>query len=265
MRVSLVQLNPQEDLKSALQQAEDQVRRAAEGGTDLILLPEYFAFMASDPAVHKASGQWFPEIDARMSALAREVGVVVHVGSVVELRGTETYNTGTAYGPDGSQLARYSKIHLFDVTLPNGTSFKESSVVSPGCDVVTYRVKDWTVGCTICYDVRFPTLYRRLRDKGAELILVPAAFTLATGKDHWEVLLRARAIDTGCYVAAAGHIGTYGNGTRASWGHSLVADPWGQVITQCSERIGFATAVIDKDYLHQVRETLPVHRHHVLD
>lgn len=265
MRVSIIQNNPQENLRQALQQAEILVRRAAEVGSDLIVLPEYFAYMASDLSLLKSSEQWFDEIDGRMSALAKEIGVVVHAGSMLEPRDNGTYNTGIAYGADGKHLAKYSKIHMFDAELPNGVVIQESSIVTRGSETATYQVNGWTIGCSICYDVRFPTLYRRLRNQGAELILVPAAFTLATGKDHWEVLLRARAIETGCYVAAAAQVGTHGGGTRACWGHSLVADPWGSVIAQCSDQVGFANVALDKAYLEQVRSRLPVHQHHFLD
>ncbi|MDP3519412.1 MAG: carbon-nitrogen hydrolase family protein [Hydrogenophaga sp.] len=265
MRVSVIQNNPQDKLKDNLAEVVQLVRRAAAGGAELIALPEYYAFMGSDPVAHRDSGRWFAEIDGEMANLARELGVVVHAGSLVEARDDQTFNTTVVYGIDGQRLARYSKIHLFDVELPNGVVYKESDIISRGSDVVTYRVGDWTVGCTICYDIRFPTLYRRLVDQGCDLIMVPAAFTLATGKDHWEVLLRARAIETGCYVAAPAQIFSHAGGARTCYGHSLIADPWGHVVAKASDRVGIASTDIDLSFIRQVRAQLPVHRHHVLD
>lgn len=265
MRVTLIQNNPQDDLEGALKQIEPLVRQAADAGTDLVILPEYFAYMGNDAAAHKASGRWFADIDGRMSNLARSAGVALHAGSIMEQRGEDTFNTAVVYDARGDHLARYSKIHLFDVELPGGVVYKESAIVRRGDEVVTYKVNGWTVGCTICYDMRFPTLYRKLRAQGAELIVAPSAFAMATGKDHWEVLLRSRAIETGCYVAAPAQVGTHAKGARACYGHSLVADPWGLVVAKCSDRVGFTTTTLNKEYMAQVRTQLPVHQHHVLD
>lgn len=264
MRVSLIQNNPQDDLGQSLKVVRELVMRAAEAGTDLVVLPEYFAFMGNDPVSHRDSGRHFTEITEMLSELARSAGVPIHAGSLVEADGERAYNSTIVYGADGSRLASYRKIHLFDVVLPNGTAYRESDVVSPGSDIVTYKVGDWTIGCSICYDVRFPELYRALRERGADLIMVPAAFTLATGKDHWEVLLRARAIETGCYVAAPGQIFSFANGARVNYGHSLVSDPWGHVIAKASDRVGIVTATLDRAYLAQVRAQIPVHQHHRL-
>lgn len=264
MRVSLIQNNPQEDLEQSLKAVRELVMRAVDAGADLVVLPEYYAFMGNDPARHRASGRHFAEIDQMTAELARSAQTPIHAGSLIEADGEKAFNTTVVYAADGSRIAKYRKIHLFDVVLPNGTAYRESDVVSPGSEVVTYRVGDWTVGCSICYDVRFPELYRALRDRGADLLMVPAAFTLATGKDHWEVLLRARAIETGCYVAAPGQIFSFANGMRSNYGHSLVADPWGHVIAKASDRIGFVTATLDKAYLSQVRAQVPTHEHHRL-
>ncbi|GAB3761604.1 carbon-nitrogen hydrolase family protein [Ramlibacter monticola] len=264
MRVSLVQNNPQEDLGKSLNTVRELVQRAVDAGTDLVVLPEYYAFMGSDPVRHRDSGRYFGEIDQMMAALARETATTIHAGSLVEADGDKAFNTTVVYGADGSRIARYRKIHLFDIVLPNGTAYRESDVVAPGSEVVTYKVGDWTIGCSICYDLRFPELFRALRDRGADLLIVPAAFTLATGKDHWEVLLRARAIETGCYVAAPGQIFSFANGTRSNYGHSLVADPWGHVVAKASDTVGIVTATLDKAYLSQVRAQVPTHQHHRL-
>ena len=149
--------------------------------------------------------------------------------------------------------------------VPGGAVYRESDVLQRGDGIVIYQVGDVTVGCTICYDLRFPTLYRRLRDAGARVIVVPSAFTQQTGMAHWHVLLRARAIETGCYVVAAAQWGSYGSGGRASYGHSVVVDPWGVVVAEASDGDRWITATIDLDLIDEVRAKAPVHQHHVLD
>jgi nitrilase len=186
--------------------------------------------------------------------------VFVHLGSLIELRGSERFNTSVIYGPDGREVARYSKIHLFDVELPDGTLYRESEAISPGDRAVVFECEGLTFGLSICYDLRFPELFRHLADLGAQVLLVPAAFTVPTGISHWEPLLRARAIENGCYVAAAGQWGPSAVG-RPCYGHSLVVDPWGTVVAQCSEAVGFVTAEVHEDYLRSVRNRMPVLRH----
>jgi deaminated glutathione amidase len=152
------------------------------------------------------------------------------------------------------------------VVTPDGREYRESAVVGRGREVVTYAAEGVRVGCSICYDLRFGELYRRLAADGAQLLAVPAAFTLQTGKDHWEVLLRARAIETQCFVLAAAQVGAFpaGRDTRHNWGHSMIVDPWGKVLAQMPERPGFATARLDLEYLDRVRGMLPVGQHRVL-
>jgi nitrilase len=199
---------------------------------------------------------------------AREHGIYLHGGSFFEAvqDSDKIYNTTVAFGPDGRELARYRKIHLFDITAPDGREYRESAVVGRGQEIVLYDAGELRVGCSICYDVRFGELYRALAARGAELITVPAAFTLQTGKDHWEVLLRARAIETQCYVLAAAQWGPYrqGEDVRYSYGHAMIVDPWGQVIAQVADGVGFATARLDRERLRSVRRAVPVAEHRVL-
>jgi nitrilase len=199
-----------------------------------------------------------------MSSLAKELGVTIHAGSIVEKHGNSFFNTTIVFGPDGSDIARYRKIHLFDVDVPGGASYRESDSVARGDSITTYKAGNVTVGCGICYDLRFPELFRALSDQGAEIIVLPAAFTLMTGKDHWEVLLRARAIETQCYIVAPAQIFSHGAG-KACFGHSMIIDPWGQVIAMVPDEVGVATATIDLKRLASVRSKLPVARHHVLN
>ncbi|MGQ3293457.1 MAG: carbon-nitrogen hydrolase family protein, partial [Shinella sp.] len=212
------------------------------------------------------SGESFPDGPTyqRFAALAKELGVTLHCGSMVEKSGNNHYNATVVFGPEGKEIAKYRKIHLFDVDTPGGVSYRESDTIGRGEDVVTYKVGDTTVGCAICYDIRFPELFRALRDKGADVIVLPAAFTLMTGKDHWEVLARARAIETQTYFAAVGQAGTHADGKKWCWGHSMVIDPWGHMVAQCSDGVSTASARLDLDRIGTVRRDVPVAQHHVL-
>ena len=167
MKISVVQHNPQDDLKASLAQLFETVKRAAEDRPDLIALPEYYAFMGDGSKTLAASGAWFDEINGQTAALAKTLGIPIHAGSLAEERDIGTFNTTVIHGADGAELARYSKIHLFDVDMADGTRYRESDLISPGSEVVTYALHGWTIGCAICYDLRFPELFRRLRDLGA--------------------------------------------------------------------------------------------------
>lgn len=265
MKITLVQMNSQADIERNMQVAAESVRRASEDdNADLVVLPEYFAFLDDDPIKRQESGAAFAEIGQRLSEIARNNGVTLHAGSLVEPRDGRFYNTTLVFDASGSEIARYSKIHLFDVDSPDGTAHRESDFVTGGRDVVTYKVGPLTLGCAICYDIRFPELFRKLRDQGADVIVVPAAFTLATGKDHWEVLVRARAIETQTYILAPGQVDRFADGRRQSWGHSMVVDPWGHMIAQASDGVGTISARIDQNYIGKVRAAIPVASHHVL-
>ena len=197
--------------------------------------------------------------------LAAKHGVFIHAGSLMErIEGDERiHNTTVVFDRKGDEVARYRKIHLFDVTTPDGVSYRESATVKPGDLVVTYDCEGVKVGCTICYDLRFPALFQALADKGVDLIALPAAFTLQTGKDHWEVLLRARAIETQTYVCAAAQTGSFkvNNETRQTYGHSLVADPWGLVVAKASDGVGVVTTRLDVGQIKRARAMIPVAEH----
>ncbi|MFD2236513.1 carbon-nitrogen hydrolase family protein [Aureimonas populi] len=267
MKVSLIQMNSQGDLDANLATAVSMIEKAvASERPDLVVLPEYFAYLEDGPANMHSSGEAFPggRIHATLSDLARRSGITLHAGSIVEREGNRHFNTTLVFGPDGAEIARYRKIHLFDVDTPNGISYRESDSVGRGEEVVTYEVGGRTVGCAICYDIRFPELFRALRDKGADVIVLPAAFTLMTGKDHWEVLARARAVETQTYFLAVGQTGTHAGGRKACWGHTMAIDPWGHVVAQCSDTVGMVSATLDFDYAAKVRADVPVANHHVL-
>jgi predicted amidohydrolase len=197
-----------------------------------------------------------------MSQLARETGSELILGGFIEKAADpkKARNACIHLGEDGAVRAVYRKIHLFDVDLPDGTKLQESATVEPGSDVVVTQTRAGKLGLSVCYDLRFPELYRKHVDQGATLLTVPAAFTLQTGKDHWHVLLRARAIESQCYVIAAAQYGHH-FGVRRSYGHALICDPWGLVVAECSDGEGYASAAVDPGYLERVRSAVPSLRH----
>lgn len=206
----------------------------------------------------------------RFRALAAELRIHLLLGSFAEQRllpdGTpdraRVHNTSVLFGPDGARLAVYRKIHLFDVDVPNGPSFRESDTVAPGDQVVVAKTALGGIGLTVCYDLRFPGLYQKLVDAGADVICVPSAFTLTTGKDHWHALLRARAIETQCWVLAPAQWGRHDEqGLRESYGHSVIVDPWGTVVADKGHGVGLCLAGIDPERTAEVRKAIPVRAH----
>jgi deaminated glutathione amidase len=168
------------------------------------------------------------------------------------------------FDPDGQEIARYRKMHLFDIVAPDGTGYRESSTYGAGDEVITYEADGVKVGCAICYDLRFPDLFWKLREQGADVIFLPSAFTLATGKDHWEVMIRSRAIETQCWFAAPATWGKHLEGKgdpRFTYGHSMICDPWGHVVAKVSDGTGWATARIDQGVTARVRRDMPVLEH----
>ena len=269
MRVCVIQMSSINDKAANLAQARQLIEQAVgEDRPDIVLLPEVWAFQGGTPDERRAAAEAIPdgEAYALLQTLAARHGIFLHGGSFLELAEGCLFNTTVAFGRDGAEVARYRKLHLFDVVTPDGREYRESALVGRGRDVVTYAADGVRVGCSICYDLRFGELYRRLAAEGAQLVMVPAAFTLQTGKDHWEVLLRARAIETQCFVAAAAQVGSFQSGrdTRQNWGHAMILDPWGKVLAQVPDRPGFATVRVDLAYLARVRAMLPVHQHRVL-
>lgn len=267
MKVALIQMNSQDDKGANLKAAEALVDAAvAEARPDLVALPEMFPYLAMDDDGRRRAAETVPDGEALalLKDLAVRHGTTVHGGSILEADGNRMFNTTVVIDPKGRQIARYRKLHLFDVTTPDGMEYRESETFSRGEEVVDFAIDGITVGCSVCYDLRFPELYQALAKKGASVIVVPAAFTMQTGKDHWEILLRARAIETQCYVLAPAQWGWFANGTRASWGHSMVVDPWGHIVAQSQDKVGFVTATLDFDYLDSVRAAIPVADHKVL-
>lgn len=270
---AVVQMTARDDLQANLDRAAALVRRAAGRGARLVGLPENLSFMGPEEQKLATAELWpLGAVDASAgivrawaSALARETGAWLLLGGVPEPSAHEgrVYNACAVVSAQGEVVAKYRKIHRFDVNLADGTSLRESKVVDAGDAVVACDSPVGRLGLSICYDVRFPELYRRLVDAGAEVLSVPAAFTVPTGRDHWHVLLRARAIESQCYVLAPAQWGNHGHG-RTTYGHALIIDPWGTVIAECPDGEGIAVAEIDLGRLRAIRAQLPSLQHRTL-
>ncbi|MEZ4227431.1 MAG: carbon-nitrogen hydrolase family protein [Polyangiaceae bacterium] len=264
LRAAVVQLESQDQVDANLEQCQRHVLRAAADGARLVVLPENFSFMGAEADKRRFAeelGDRGP-IQSALSSLAREAQLTLIAGGFPEKSGDDArpFNTLLVYGPDGRLRTHYRKIHLFDVELADGTVLNESSATSAGDELVTTDVDGARVGLSICYDLRFPELYRGLVSAGAEVLVVPAAFTLQTGKDHWHPLLRARAIESQCWVLAAGQWGKHPKG-RLTYGHSMIIDPWGTIVSQCSDGVGHCTADLDAELTARVRASVPCLQH----
>jgi deaminated glutathione amidase len=261
MRAAAVQLNSTEDRTDNLARAERLVRAAAAEGAQLVLLPERFDLRGSDEAYARDASPLDGPVVGWARRLAGELAIDLVAGSITERRqGHEKLsNTSVHVGPDGELRAVYRKVHLFDVTV-GGVSFRESDSGEPGDELVVSPAADGTaLGLSICYDLRFPELYRILTLEGAAVLLVPANFTRPTGQAHWEVLLRARAIENQAFVVAAGQVGTSPPEQGPAYGNSMIVDPWGEVVARGSEgEEELVSAELDFARLHEVRERMPV-------
>ena len=264
--VAAVQMSSQADVSENLDRAAALIREGARRGARIALLPENFAYFGDEAGKRAHAEDLAPDaprgpIARRLADLARELGIHVIAGGMPERSAdpARPYNTCAVFGPDGGLVARYRKCHLFDVDLVE-RPYRESAATTPGEEVVAARLGGLQIGLSICYDLRFPELYRALSALGAEVLVVPAAFTVTTGKDHWHVLLRARAIESQAYVVAAAQWGKHPLG-RQTYGKSCIIDPWGEVIAQASEGEGVITAPIDMAYLEQVRSSVPSLKH----
>ncbi len=233
-RAALIQLNSSTDIAGNIASVEDLVREAAAAGAHYVQTPEMTNIVERDRAALQAA--IYPEASdpaiAALSALADELGIVLHIGSLaLDAGGGKIANRAFVFAADGSELARYDKIHLFDVDLPNGESWRESSVYTPGEAAVIADLPWCRLGVTICYDLRFPQLYRVLAHAGATMLSAPAAFTRQTGEAHWHVLQRARAIENGAFMASAAQAGRHED-KRETYGHSMIVGPWGEVLAE---------------------------------
>jgi predicted amidohydrolase len=257
-----VQMTSTADRARNLATAIRLVNEAADLGARLVGLPENFAFMGKDEdRIANAESLEGPTLGAiREVARARRIWIVA--GSIAEAVGQpgKTANTSVLVSDDGSIAAAYRKIHLFDVNISDGARYAESETVVPGDKAVLAATSIGRIGLTVCYDLRFPELYRQLSGLGAEVVFVPAAFTLFTGKDHWEVLLRARAIENLCYVVAPAQVGRH-SANRLTYGNAMVVDPWGTVLARCPDGEGVCVARFDRARMEKARSELPSLKH----
>jgi deaminated glutathione amidase len=266
MRAAAVQLNSTDDTDRNLETADRLVREAAARGAELIVLPEKWSVLGTNRQIADGAEPLDGRCITWARDAARELGVDLVAGSIAELvPGREMRaNTSVHIGPDGDQRAVYRKLHMFDVEV-DGVSYLESEHEQAGSEpVVSTLAGGVSLGLTICYDVRFPELYRMLSQRGAEVITVPSAFTLATTRDHWEVLIRARAIENQCFVIAPNQIGAHPPGHRTG-GRSLIVDPWGLVLAGAPDIQTVIVADLDFDVLRDVRRRLPALTHRRLD
>jgi predicted amidohydrolase len=259
LRTVVIQVNTRDDLAENLSNVERFLDQAADMGAQFVGLPEFWTYLGPYSGFDSVAQTIPGPIIELLQEKARKHKMIVHGGSIVErdpqLAG-KFYNTSVLINRDGEIVARYRKIHLFDVDLANGERHYESERIEPGNDLVTAEIDGITFGLTICYDLRFPELYRLLALKGAQIIMVPAGFTLHTGRDHWEVLLRARAIENLCYVIAPAQVGTYPP-NRQCFGRSMIVNPWGLVLAQAQDNPTAIIADIDLTQVEQARAQIP--------
>ena len=264
VRIAILQAQSGIDPVANAARLVDAVHQASAGGAAMLFTPEMSNMLDRDRqrALETARIETEDRVLAAVRGAATKVGVWVHLGSIA-LRGggDKLINRGFVIDAEGEIRARYDKIHLFDVDLPSGESWRESALYEAGDRAVIVRdTPVGTLGLTICYDLRFPALFERLSEAGADVIAVPAAFTVPTGKAHWSVLLRARAIEAGVFVVAAAQAGRHEDG-RDTYGHSLVADPWGDVLVEMDHGQGLAFVDLDLDRVAEVRRRIPVLAH----
>ena len=278
MRVSVIQMCPGSDKAENIRQAGRLIETCiAADSPDLVVLPEVWTCLGGDRNAKFSAAETVPRpgADAESGSAyqflrdaSRRHGIHLHGGSIGEHHGDRLLNTSLLFAPDGNLIGRYSKIHLFDITTPEGTGYRESDIYRPGDSIVSVELNGRSgrirVGLAICYDIRFGELFHRLRRDGAELIVLPAAFTAETGAAHWETLIRARAIETQCWLAAAATTGQHRDAhgaTRLTYGHSMIVDPWGTVVAQASVGQGWTTSRIDQTITARVRAGMPVMEH----
>lgn len=255
--VAVLQLDSQNDKASNMKQISELIDEAASKGAALVSLPEVMNFIG-DMKKEEDRPEPIPGYSTEiLMQKAKEHNIHIHSGSFAEKKPEDAryYNTSVLIDKKGKIIAKYSKMHTFDVTLPDGTVCEESARVFPGDKIVTVDTELGQLGFSICYDIRFPELFRLMALDGAQVIFTPANFTMPTGKDHWEALLRARAIENGCYIVAAAQIGK--KKQFVAYGNSMIVDPWGTVVAKAKETVGMALAEIDLDFQDKIRLQIP--------
>jgi len=260
LNVAAVQLSSGSNVARNIDEAERLVNKAADQGAQYIQLPEYFNFHGRFSGFESAAETIPGPTTTRMAVLAKSRGVTLHLGSLLEVSPVagRFYNTSVVLGPDGEIIATYRKIHLFDVDVPGAIVHRESEIIEPGDDIVVARFERYALGLSICFDVRFPELYRALALAGADVLAIPAAFNASTGLAHWDLLVRARAVENHAFVVAATQVGT-NDGGIATYGHALIVDPWGDALAESmSDGPDVITATLDLDEVDRRRTQIAV-------
>ncbi|NEQ52010.1 MAG: carbon-nitrogen hydrolase family protein [Leptolyngbya sp. SIO3F4] len=260
-----LQMTSVPDLEKNLTQAEELIDLAIRRGAEYITLPENFSFLGDESGKLAQASEICTASEKFLKTMAQRYQVTILGGGYpVPTDDGRIYNTALLVDANGKVLLRYEKVHLFDVNLPDGNTYHESATVTSGKQLPSVCTTQnlGTLGISVCYDVRFPELYRHLSQLGAEVLTVPAAFTAYTGKDHWQVLLQARAIENTCYIIAPAQTGFH-NSVRQSHGHAMIVDPWGIVLADAGQDIGMAIAEITPSRLGQVRQQMPSLNHRV--
>jgi predicted amidohydrolase len=259
LTIACVQTNSKADPAENIAEVGAMIREAKDRGADLITTPEVVGMLTAgrDDALARARPEESHEVLAAFRDLAAELGTWLLIGSIsIKLSDEKLSNTSYLVGPDGGIVARYSKIHMFDVQVGDGTQYRESRTYQPGDQAVLAETPWGTVGLTICYDIRFPYLFRDLAHAGARIIFSPAAFTQVTGEAHWHVLQRARAIENGCFIVSPAQTGTHAGG-RKTYGHSVIVGPWGEVLTDGGTDVGVSLTTIDLAEVDKARGKVP--------
>ena len=257
MRTALIQMAVGPDKGRNIAAACGYLRQAASGGADVAVLPEMFCCPYRNACFRRSGEAAGGEAQQALSAMAAELGIYIVGGTVPELEGERVYNTCFVYGPDGRQLARHRKVHLFDIDVPGGQRFKESDTLTAGDQITVVDTPLGKLGIAICFDIRFAELFRVMGDRGAQLILVPAAFNMTTGPIHWDLAFRMRALDQQCFVAGCSPARDEG-ASYVAYGHSLVCNPWGEILTELDEKPGVRVVDIDLNDLAKYRAQIPI-------
>jgi predicted amidohydrolase len=266
MKVVAIQVNTGTNKTENLRKISTLITQACnEVSPDFIALPEMFTHMGGNlrekiVAAENIQSDVNNEALELLKELAKKFQVLIHAGSLCEVFENQYYNTTCIIDPEGNLLTSYRKINLFSFTASNNLQYNESTFLSPGTSVITYPYKEMIIGCTICFDLRFGALFQELIKQKVQVIIVPAAFTYETGQAHWEILCRARAIETQSYLIAPAQTGSYeeNNQKKFCWGHSMIVDPWGNIMQMMDEKEGFISATLDLNYLNNIRARLPL-------
>ena len=259
LKVACIQTNSKSDPNINIREVSSLIRAARSNGAELITTPEVVGMLEPnrEKALNKAQPENYHGVLREFRALSRDLAIWLLIGSIsIKLSNGKLANRSFLINPDGQIIARYTKIHMFDVEVNDGSIYRESATYQPGTSACLARTPWGLVGLTVCYDIRFPALYRDLAKAGAKIIFIPSAFTEVTGEAHWHILQRARAIENGCFIVSAAQTGMHEQ-NRKTFGHSIIVDPWGNILADADKDVGFITADLDLNLADEVRKKIP--------